>query len=86
LLITARAQPAGIVLTEREPSERTRVLLELVDVPAVTGVASAFRWAAPGDVALVDGDHGLVILNPSRAEIAAFREERRRERDSVPVR
>lgn len=79
LLITARAQPAGIVLTEHEPSERTRVLLDLFDVPAVTDVEGAFRWAAPGDIALVDGDHGLVILNPSRADIAAFRADRRKE-------
>jgi phosphotransferase system enzyme I (PtsP) len=76
LLITARSQPAGIVLTEREPRERTRVLLELLGVPAVSGVEGAFRWASPGDIALVDADHGLVVINPSRADIAAFRHER----------
>ena len=33
-------------------------------------------------IALVDGDHGLLVLNPSRADIAAFRAERKRNRAS----
>jgi phosphotransferase system enzyme I (PtsP) len=79
LLITARAQPAAIVLTER-PSERTSILLELLGMPTVSDVEGAFRWISPGDLAVVDADHGLVIINPSRADIAAFRAERRRQR------
>lgn len=82
LLVSVRAQPAGFVLTERTPRERTKVLLELIGAPAITDVVGAFRWASPGDIALVDGDHGFLIINPSRADIAAFRAERRRSRKS----
>jgi phosphotransferase system enzyme I (PtsP) len=77
VLISARPKPAAFVLTEREPDERTRALLELVGVPALSDIAGGFRWMAPGDIALVDADHGLLIVNPSRADIAAFRTERR---------
>lgn len=77
LLISARAQPVGIALTERANSPRTHVLLQLMGIPAIVDVAGAFRWAAPGDVALLDADHGFLVINPSRAEIASVRAERK---------
>ncbi len=86
VLISVRAQPAGFVLSEHAPRERTRLLLELIGVPAITDVVGAFRWVSPGDIAMVDGDHGFLIINPSRADIAAFRAERKRGRASRPER
>lgn len=80
LLITVHARPVGFVLTEREPREQTRMLLDLMGAPTITDVVGALRWASPGDIALVDGDHGLLVINPSRADIAAFRAERKRSR------
>lgn len=77
LLISARAQPVGIALSDRGGGPRTRTLLRLFDVPAIVGVEGLFRWASPGDLALVDADHGLVVINPSKGEIAALREYKR---------
>jgi phosphotransferase system enzyme I (PtsP) len=77
LLISARAQPVGLALTERAAGPRTAVLLRLLGVPALVDVGGLFRWAAEGDVALLDSDHGLLVINPSRAEISAVRRERR---------
>lgn len=77
LLITARAQPCGVALTDRASGPRTRTLLRLLDVPAVVGIEGLFKWASDGDVALVDADHGLVVLNPSKGEVAAVREDKR---------
>ena len=74
LLISARAQPCGVALTDRATGPRTRTLLRLLDVPAVVGIEGLFKWATDGDVALVDADHGLVVLNPSKGEVAALRE------------
>ncbi|MBK6519192.1 MAG: GAF domain-containing protein [Polyangiaceae bacterium] len=72
LIITAKTQPAGIALTQRM-NPRTEVLLKLLSVPAIAEVEGGYRWAAPGDVALLDADHGFLIINPSRAEVAALR-------------
>jgi len=77
LLVSARTHPVGIVLTERATSPRTGVLLRLLDVPALVGVEGLFRWMSDGDIALVDGDHGLIIVNPSKSEIASLRQSRR---------
>jgi phosphotransferase system enzyme I (PtsP) len=78
LLVTAHADPAGVALTDRAPSARTLAIAELVQLPAIYDVAGAFRWISPGDLALLDGDHGFLVVNPSRAEVAAFRADRRR--------
>jgi phosphotransferase system, enzyme I, PtsP len=80
LLVSSRAQPVGIVLTERAKSPRTTVLLALMGVPSIIDAAGAFRWAAPGDVALLDADHGFLVINPSKAEIASMRAARREEK------
>jgi phosphotransferase system enzyme I (PtsP) len=76
LLVSARAQPSALALTERALGPRTHVLLQLLDVPALVDVAGLFRWASEGEVALLDADHGLLVINPSRAEISMIRRER----------
>ncbi|MDW8252188.1 MAG: GAF domain-containing protein, partial [Myxococcales bacterium] len=75
VLLSTRWKPVGIALAETVQSPRTTALLQLLGLPAVTAVGGLFRWATDGDVALLDGDHGLVILNPSRSEVALVREE-----------
>ena len=77
LLVSSKAKPVAIALSERASSPRTRTLLQLMGAPAVAEVQGLFRWAADGDLALVDADHGLLVINPSKAEIAALRERRR---------
>jgi phosphotransferase system enzyme I (PtsP) len=75
LLLATRRRPSGLVL--EEPAEGTgRVVVELLAVPAVCEVTGLFRWASEGDVAIVDGDHGLVRLNPTRRERDSARTRR----------
>lgn len=77
LLVSARAHPVGIALAGRITGPRSRVLLQLLGVPAIADVAGVFRWVSPGDVALLDADHGFLVLNPSRGEVASVRKARR---------
>ena len=86
LLVSARSQPAGIALSERASGPRLRALLKLLNVPAVVDVQGLFRWASDGDIALLDGDHGLLVINPSKGEMASLREYRRSGRRPVSVR
>ncbi|MFO0555026.1 MAG: GAF domain-containing protein [Polyangiaceae bacterium] len=82
LLVTSRTQPSGFALIE-PASPRTEVFARLLDLPTLVGVENAFRWASPGDVAMLDGDHGFLIINPSRAEVAALRAHRRRAQEAA---
>jgi phosphotransferase system enzyme I (PtsP) len=82
LLVSARFQPAGIALSERATGPRMRALLKLMNVPSVTDVEGLFRWVSDGDIALLDGDHGLLVINPTKAEMASVREGRRARREA----
>jgi phosphotransferase system, enzyme I, PtsP len=84
LLVSARAQPVAVALTTRAVGPRTATLLRLLGIPAIIGVEGLFRWASDGDVALVDADHGLLVLNPSKGEVAALREHRRAKSERPP--
>lgn len=77
LLVSARAQPVGVVLTERATSPRTKVILKLMEVPALVGVEGLFRWVSDGDIVVLNADHGLLVVNPSKSEVAALRQKRR---------
>jgi phosphotransferase system enzyme I (PtsP) len=81
VLVTARSHPVGIALSDRAAGPRTRALLQLMNVPAVVDVKGLFRWASDGDVALLDGDHGLLVINPSKSEMASLRQGRRNENE-----
>ncbi len=77
VLVSARAHPVAIALTERSSGPRTQTLLELMGIPSITDVQGLFRWASDGDVALVDAVHGLFVINPSKSEIATVRKRQR---------
>jgi phosphoenolpyruvate-protein phosphotransferase len=64
---------AGVATEEGGAEGHTAVMLRALGVPAVlgaTGIAHAIR---PGDVAVVDGGAGTVVLNPGGATLAAAR-------------
>ncbi|MCC6750119.1 MAG: GAF domain-containing protein [Deltaproteobacteria bacterium] len=78
LIVSARSQPAAVALRERCDGAVARALFSLIGAPTVVDVGALFRWVSDGDLLLVDGDHGLVRVNPSRAEVSRLREERKR--------
>ena len=84
LVVTAKSLPAGVALSERASGPRTRALLKLMNVPAVSDLQGLFRWVADGDIALLDGDHGLLVINPSKSEVASLRELRRSAKTPSP--
>jgi phosphotransferase system enzyme I (PtsP) len=83
LLVSARATPVGVALSDRAAGPRTRALLGLMGVPSIVDVQGLFRWASDGDIALLDADHGLFILNPSKGEMASVREYKRDKADKA---
>lgn len=79
LIVSAKASPVGVVLSERAVGGRSAVLAKLLGLPTVLDATGLFKWVSDGDLCLVDGDHGLVFLNPSRATVATFRRSRARD-------
>jgi phosphoenolpyruvate-protein phosphotransferase len=76
---------AGVVTEEGGADGHTAVMLRALGVPAVLGAAGLAHAMKPGDIAVVDGIAGTVVLNPSpstlataRRAVTAFARERQR--------
>jgi phosphotransferase system enzyme I (PtsP) len=76
-LVPFRRRPVAVILSTLLPMGPYRELVQLFGIPVVANISGLFRWVEDGDLALVDGDHGLVRLNPGRAELALFRNEKK---------
>ncbi len=75
----------GVITEEGGSDGHTAVMLRALGVPAVLGAAGLAHAMQPGDMAVVDGIAGTVVLNPSdetlaegRRAVTAFTRERQR--------
>ena len=64
---------AGVAADEGGADGHTAVMLRALGVPAVLGVTGLVQAIRPGDIAVVDGGTGMVVLNPSPATLTAAR-------------
>jgi len=76
---------AGVATEEGGAEGHTAVMLRALGVPAVLGAPGLAHAIRPGDIAIVDGVAGDVVLNPAeervaaaRRSVAAFARERQR--------
>jgi len=68
LLDYAHRRIRGLVLEEGSPTAHVAIVARALDIPVVGRVAEATRQVEQGDIVVVDGDHGTVMLRP-RADI-----------------
>ena len=59
---------AGVATEEGGAEGHTAVMLRALGVPAVLGAAGLAHAIRPGDLAVVDGSAGTVVLNPGPAD------------------
>lgn len=69
-------QVAGLATVFGGAESHTAIMARSLGLPAVLGVAGLMKGARSGDVAIIDGGLGRVILNPSDDLLAAFRRKR----------
>ena len=79
------ARLAGVATEEGGLEGHTSVMLRALGVPAVLGAPGLAHAARPGDVLVIDGGSGTIVLNPSpntlaaaRRAVTAFARERQR--------
>ena len=68
LLDYAHRRIKGLVLAEGSPTAHVAIVARAFDIPVVGRVAEATRQIEAGDILIVDGDHGQVLIRP-RADI-----------------
>jgi phosphotransferase system enzyme I (PtsP) len=69
----AAAHGVGAALAGNQNESSGLTVARALSLPVVAGVTELFRWVTDGDRALVDGDAGGIVINPSRLDVAAHR-------------
>lgn len=66
------AQFAGFVTDLGGPTSHTAIVARSMGVPAVVAVGVARQMIRDGDVLIIDGEQGAVMVNPTPAQIAEY--------------
>jgi phosphotransferase system enzyme I (PtsI) len=65
----------GFVTEIGGAGSHTAIVAEALEIPAVVGTGPFLSDVSGGDVVIIDGDQGLVILHPDEETIARYRHE-----------
>jgi phosphotransferase system enzyme I (PtsI) len=65
----------GFVTEVGGAGSHTAIVAEALEIPAVVGTGPFLSDVSGGDVVIIDGDQGLVILHPDEETIARYRHE-----------
>ncbi len=60
------------------PTSHTAIMARSLGIPAVVGVDALTQTVKNGDLVVIDGTHGLVIIEPDQKKIEAYLKERQR--------
>ena len=71
----------GFVTEVGGPGSHTAIVAEGLEIPAVVGTGPFLTDVSGGDLVIIDGDHGLVILQPDEETIALYRHEAEQNRN-----
>jgi phosphoenolpyruvate-protein phosphotransferase (PTS system enzyme I) len=69
----------GLATDLSGPTSHTAILARAFEVPAVVGLKSVGGHALPGDMVIVDGTNGRVILRPTDSTLREYEVEKARE-------
>ena len=65
----------GFVTEVGGPGSHTAIVAAALEIPAVVGTGPFMTDVSGGDLVIIDGDKGLVILHPDEETIARYRHE-----------
>jgi phosphotransferase system enzyme I (PtsI) len=65
----------GFVTEVGGPGSHTAIVAEALEIPAVVGIGPFLTEVSGGDLVIIDGDKGVVILHPDEETIARYRHE-----------
>ena len=58
-------------------TSHTALLAQSLNIPAVVGLSTASKDVADGDMLIIDGENGLLVINPDRYTLANYRQIKR---------
>ncbi len=66
----------GLVTDVGGKTSHTAIIAKSLDIPSVVGLENISSMVAAGDLLIVDGSKGIVIVNPTEEEIIEYEERR----------
>jgi phosphotransferase system enzyme I (PtsI) len=73
----------GFVTEVGGAGSHTAIVAEAMEIPAVVGIGPFLTDVSGGDLVIIDGDNGLVILQPDEETIARYRHEAEQQRTAA---
>jgi phosphoenolpyruvate-protein phosphotransferase (PTS system enzyme I) len=74
-----KAAVAGLLTDAGGKTSHTAIIARAHEIPAVVGLENITELVETDDLLLLDGGTGTVIVNPSAATVAQYRDEQRRQ-------
>lgn len=65
----------GFITEMGGPGSHTAIVAEALEIPAVVGTGPFLTQVSGGDTVIIDGDEGLVILQPDEETLARYKHE-----------
>ena len=59
-------------------TSHTAILAHALGIPAIVGLEDITLNTSPGDMVIIDGNRGVVIIDPNAAQLMEYRQHRRR--------
>ncbi|OJH42919.1 phosphoenolpyruvate--protein phosphotransferase [Cystobacter ferrugineus] len=81
-LLARSGQVAGFVTDLGGQTSHTAIVARARSIPAVLGAGRASEQISPGDLVAIDGQRGVILVNPTEAQLARFHETMRRYQES----
>lgn len=75
------ANTLGVCTDLSGPTSHTAILARALEIPAVVGLRYVGQHTAPGDIVILDGGSGQVIIRPSESTLGHYVKEKRRLED-----
>src|ERR1041384_1476934 len=74
-----KAAVAGLITDAGGKTSHTAIIARAHEIPAHVGLETITEIVETDDLLLIDGGSGIVIVNPTAATVAEFRDEQRRQ-------
>jgi phosphotransferase system enzyme I (PtsI) len=74
-----KAAVAGLITDAGGKTSHTAIIARAHEIPAVVGLETVTEVVESDDLVLIDGGAGVVIVNPTPATVAEYRDEQRRQ-------
>jgi phosphotransferase system enzyme I (PtsI) len=74
-----KAAVSGLITDAGGKTSHTAIIARAHEIPAVVGLETITEIVETDDLILIDGGAGVVIVNPTAATVADFRDEQRRQ-------